>query len=349
MTITMFTPGPYVHNIDPIIGSILGVHLWWYGLSYTLGFLNAHMFIKRRRDTLGLSLPSVYSLSLLLAGGVLLGGRAVEVVFYEWSFYGAHLYMVPFLWLGGMATHGLLLGGVTGIFLFCRLYSMPFLKMLDVLAIPAAFILAMGRIGNFIDGQIVGSITTVWWAVKFPDADGFRHPVVLYDGIKNLLIIPVLMYAGKRQLPTGVITGIFLFLYSFLRIFVDIYREYPTTLLGLATGQVLNILLSLLGLALIVTACWKKHGRAETTVTHIPVEGNLMSAGIGWRRFLYVTLLLFSLTIPSDWTQDIPGRYGTRHPALHHSALYPDISNTLQPGADFSESVRNPYLYMPYY
>jgi len=320
--------GPYVHNIDPVIGSIFGVHLWWYGLSYTLGFLNAHMFIRRRRDALGLSLGSIYSLSLLLAGGVLLGGRFVEVVFYEWPFYRAHLYMIPFLWLGGMATHGLLLGGLSGVFLFCRLHSMPFLKMLDVLAIPAAFILAMGRIGNFIDGQIVGSVTTVWWAVKFPDADGFRHPVVLYDGIKNLIIIPVLIYAGKRQLPTGVISGIFLFLYAFLRIFVDIYREYPTTLLGLATGQVLNIFLSLLGLVVIVTSFRMTHAQSKTTEALMSAEGNPGPVGIGWLRLLYVSLLLFALTIPSDWTQDIPDRYGKRHPALHHSALYPPISTS---------------------
>lgn len=334
--------GPYVHSIDPVIGSIFGVHLWWYGLGYSLGFLNAHRFIRRRRDALGLSLRSVYSLSLLLAGGVLLGGRFVEVVFYEWPFYREHLYMVPFLWLGGMATHGVLLGGLTGVFLFCRLHSMPFLKMLDILAIPAAFILGVGRIGNFIDGQIVGSVTTVWWAVKFPDADGFRHPVVLYDGIKNLLIIPVLIYAGKRQLSGGVMTGIFLFLYAFLRIFVDVFREYPTTLLGLATGQVLNIFLSLFGLVLIIIPFWKKRGQAVTTIVHMSTEKNLMSAGIGWRRSLFASLLLFSLTMPSDWTQDIPLRYGKRHPALHHSSLYPAISNTFLTSPDFSESVSNP-------
>ena len=59
------------------------------------------------------------------------------------------------------------------------------------------------RLGNFIDGQIVGSVTTVPWAVKFPDAEGFRHPVVLYDGLKNLLIVPALMYARRRGVPPG--------------------------------------------------------------------------------------------------------------------------------------------------
>jgi len=264
-----------------------------------------------------------------VAGGVVLGGRTVEVIFYEWPFYREHLFMIPFLWVGGMATHGVLFGGLTGVCLFCRLHSMSFLKLTDTLIIPAAFILGVARIGNFIDGQIVGSVTAVWWGIKFPDAEGFRHPVVLYDGIKNLLLIPILIYAGRRQLPTGVLTGIFLFLYSFLRIFVDIYREYPTTLLGLATGLALNIFLSIIGLVLFVTPLWKKRRRAETTVAHISLtEKNLMSADIGWRHLLFISLLLFSLTIPSDWTQDIPARYGKRHPGLQYSVLYPTISSS---------------------
>ena len=153
--------GPYVHSIDPVIGSVFGIFLWWYGLSYALGFLNAHRFVRGRRGEFGLAMTSVYDLSLLLAGGVLLGGRFVEVVFYEWPFYREHFHLIPAFWLGGMATHGLLFGGLAGIWLFCRLYHRSFLQITDALAIPAAFILAMGRIGNFIDGQIVGSVTAV--------------------------------------------------------------------------------------------------------------------------------------------------------------------------------------------
>lgn len=323
----MSVVGPYVHRIDPIIGTIFGIHLWWYGLSYTLGFLNAHMFIKRRRGQLGLSMRSVYGLSLLLAVGVLLGGRFVEVVFYEWPFYREHVVLIPAYWLGGMATHGLLFGGLIGVWAFSRLHGKPFLSVTDALAIPAAVIMGLGRIGNFIDGQIVGSVTTVWWAVKFPDAEGFRHPVVLYDGLKNLLIVPILMYAGKRRLPQGVRTGIFLFLYAFLRIFVDVFREYPTTLLGLATGQVLNILLSVLGLGLVLVPSWKSRGRAEAAVPPaVNTREDLPSGGLGWRRPAFAALLLFSLVMPSDWTQDVPARYGNRHAGLAYSAIYPRIA-----------------------
>ncbi len=322
----MAFPGPFIHDIDPVIGTILGVHLWWYGLSYTLGFSNAHFFLKRRRLGLDLSQAAVYNLSLLLAFGVLLGGRIVEVVFYEWPFYSENLHLIPAFWLGGMASHGLLIGGLLAVWIFCRSHDKPFLEIADALAIPAAFILGAGRIGNFIDGQILGSITDVPWAVKFPDAEGFRHPVVLYDGIKNLLIIPVLWFAARRRIPAGLITGIFLFLYAFLRIPVDIFREYPTSLMGLATGQALNLMMSVMGLGLIVFVYRFRtsNGLNGELATHRSDESE--PTGFNWRPALFVALLIFSLTIPSDWTQDIPERYGERHAGLENSVIYPRIS-----------------------
>jgi phosphatidylglycerol:prolipoprotein diacylglycerol transferase len=318
--------GPYVHGIDPIIGSVFGVHLWWYGLCYALGFLSVFLFIRLRRSRLGIAGRAVYELSLLLAIGALVGGRLVEVVFYEWPFYREHLRLIPALWLGGMATHGILFGGLIGVWVFCRRHGQSFLSVTDALAIPAAFVLAVGRLGNFIDGQIVGSVTNVWWAVKFPDAAGFRHPVVLYDGMKNLLIIPILMAASTRRVPPGVLTGIFLFLYAFLRLFIDLFREYPTTLFGLATGQVLNMVLSIVGVLLIIVPLWRRRGRAGAAVAPTPVlTAELESAGVGWQRVMFALVLLLSLVIPSDWTQDVPARYAKRHPGLHHSALYPKI------------------------
>lgn len=321
----MWLLGPYVHNIDPVIGTIFGVHLWWYGFSYTLGFFNAYNFILKRRAKLELTKVQVYDFALLIAAGVLVGGRVVEVVFYEWPFYREHLELIPAFWLGGMASHGLLLGGLAAVWIFCRIYKTPFLMMTDALSAPASFILGMGRIGNFIDGQILGSVTDVPWAVKFPDADGFRHPVVLYDGIKNLLIIPVLLFFGRRDLPRGFVTGLFLFLYSFLRIPIDIFREYPTSLLGLATGQALNVAFSVIGVLIIVRAMT----RAMDTET--PDREMPEAESIGWRKPVFVAILLFCLTMPSDWTQDVPERYGKRHPGLVHSSLYPKIETEAAP------------------
>ncbi len=195
--------GPFVHNIDPIIFSIYGVHFWWYGLSFTLGFLNAHLFLRRNRESVGLSLPAVYDLTLFLAIGILVGGRALVVINNEWDFYREHLLLIPSIWVGDFATHGLILGGAASVIIFCLIYRAPLRPIFDLLAISAAIILGFGRIGNFIDGQIFGSLSDVAWAVKFPNVEGFRHPVVLYDGLKNFLLVPFLLWVRSRGIPPG--------------------------------------------------------------------------------------------------------------------------------------------------
>jgi phosphatidylglycerol:prolipoprotein diacylglycerol transferase len=196
--------------------------------------------------------------------------------------------------------------------------------MLDELAIPAACILAAGRVGNFIDGQIVGRVTDVPWAVKFPDAEGFRHPVVLYDGLKNLLIVPLLMRARRRGVPPGGLAARFLFLYAFLRIFLDYFREYPLTFLGLPAGQTMNILMALAGAALL----WRNRRRPLARVAVPAAQEH--PAGLWWRRALFAGVVLGSLVIPSDATRDVPAKYGKRHPGLVHSRIYPPIPDPPQ-------------------
>ena len=325
--------GPYVHDIDPVLGEIGGVYLWWYGLSYTLGFANIHWWLRRRRERLGLSPSEVYTLTLFFCVGVLAGGRFIEVAFDEWPFYQGHLRLIPACWLGGMATHGLLLGAAAGTALFALMYRKPFLELADELVIPGAFLMGMGRIGNFIDGQIVGGLTDAWWAVKFPDAEGFRHPVVLYDGAKNLLLIPYLLRVRRSNPTPGATAARFVFWYALLRIGIDLFRDYPTHRLALGTGQTLNIAMVLLGAALLFRSRLRRLGRLRPRTTPaaspvrparphgVPLHQPLMLAG----------LLLFCLTIPSNWTQDIPARYGKRHEGLRHSTLYPALNTSPPP------------------
>ena len=326
--------GPYVHQIDPILFDIAGVHLWWYGLGFTLGFLEIHLFLRRRHGQPHLSLREVWSLSLFMVIGVLVGGRAVEIVFDEWSFYREHLGLIPAYWLGGMATHGLMLGGAVGAGLFALRYRKSFLLLADTLVIPAAFLMGIGRLGNFIDGQIVGAVTDVWWAVKFPDADGFRHPVVLYDGAKNLLLMAYLMRVRRVTTTPGATGARFVFWYAFPRFFIDLFRDYPTHRLALGTGQTLNIVMALLGAALLYRSRLRRLGRLKNSLATAPSPGGTLDAApLVSQRIAFICLLAFCLTIPSNWTQDIPSRYGERHSGLEYSWLYPMI-DTAPPPAD---------------
>jgi phosphatidylglycerol:prolipoprotein diacylglycerol transferase len=321
--------GPYIHTIDPVIGSLFGLHFWWYGGAYALGFLFVFLWIRLKRSKMALSVVGAYALTLSIVAGALLGGRFVEVIFYEWPFYSSHPSLIPALWLGGMATHGLLAGGILAIALYSWSHRQNFFRLTDFLAIPAAFVLGVGRFGNFIDGHIVGSLTTLPWGVQFPDAEGFRHPVVLYDGFKNLMLIPILMVIIGRKPPIGVVTGAFLFGYAFPRLFVDLFREYPTTLLGLATGQTLNLMLSLVGLVVLLWSQWKGKRPVAPLEEILPEDyvpvARPIEKGLIRQKLAFALLLFLSVTIPSDWTQDIPAHYGKRHPGLWYSSLYPRI------------------------
>ena len=220
--------GPYVHNIDPIIAKVGGVYLWWYGLGYSLGFLHLHLFLRRHRLRLGLTSRDVYTLTLFIVVGVLVGARLIEIAFDEWPFYSANPILIPAYWLGGLASHGVLLGATVAVTSFALLYRKDLLALFDAVVIPGSFLMGMGRIGNFIDGQIVGALTDVPWGVRFPGTDGIRHPVVLYDGIKNLLLVPFLFRVQKINPTPGATAARFVFWYAFLRVFIDLFRDYPT-------------------------------------------------------------------------------------------------------------------------
>ena len=304
----------FVHQIDPVLLEFRGVKLWYYGLAYAIGFLGIHAWFRHKREKLTLGAGQVYDLSILFAAGVLAFGRAFEIVVYEWSYYAENPSQLLSYWRGGMASHGVLLGAVVGSWFFCRLRGRRFLTIVDEIVIPGAFLLALGRIGNFVNGQIYGSTTDVWWAVKFADAEGFRHPVTLYESLKNLAIIPILLVV-RRRFPSG--SGVplahFVFWYGFLRLFTDSFREYGTTFLRVGTGQYFNMLMAAFGIALII---W--YSRAYRSSTSAGVRGEPLRpvveprtrtsesrAKLWVKRMVFIALLLLSLTIPSGWTQGV--------------------------------------------
>jgi hypothetical protein len=118
----------------------------------------------------------------------------------------------------------------------------------------------------------------------------------------------------------------FIFWYGFLRLFVDHYREYSTSLLGLATGQSFNLFMALLGAGLIL-AFSRRPCRQDSLVSRAGLSFPAPEdKPVLWvRRGLLAVVVLFALVIPSDWTQDVPSRYAKRHPGMEHSLLYPPM------------------------
>ena len=167
------------------------------------------------------------------------------------------------------------------------------------------------------------------WGVLFPDAAGFRHPVVLYDGLKNLLLIPYLLRVRRTNPTPGATAARFVFWYPFLRIFIDLFRDYPTHRLALGTGQTLNIVMVVVGMALLWRSRMRRLGRLAPRRGILPKDLHRLDvAASRLQQAAFAGVLLFCLTLPSNWTQDVPARYGSRHPGLKHSWFYPEIDTS---------------------
>ncbi|HOW55490.1 MAG TPA: prolipoprotein diacylglyceryl transferase [Syntrophorhabdaceae bacterium] len=307
----IFNKGPFVLNIDPAFAEVWGVKLWYYGLAYALGFFGMFLWVMLRRRSLGLSTGQVWDFSIIFSLSSLIGGRVFEIIVYEWGLFRPDPLEALAFWHGGMASHGVILGALCGIVLFCVIHKKRFLVIADDIVIPAALFLALGRIGNHINGEVYGYVTGVWWAVKFPYAEGFRHPVALYDALKNLFLIPILVSVGKNSIPgQGRMLGNFIFWYGLLRIIVDYYRDYGSLFLGVGTGQYYNALMAVVGLLLIARSA-RKDPKKKTdlnTLRFAPAAliarlPSGVNSAVFFRAILFFVILAFCLTIPSGWSQ----------------------------------------------
>lgn len=309
----------FVHNIDPVLSRSLGVNLYYYGLAYAIGFLGIHTWLRIRRKSLGWSIANVYDFSILSSLCVLLFGRLFSVFIYQWDYYGEHPARIFSYWRGGMASHGVLLGGLISMLVFAPLRGGSFWRLADEIAIPAAFLMALGRVGNFINGEITGTLTDAWWGVKFQGVEGFRHPVTLYEALKNLTLIPILLIVRRACPPgRGMMTVHFLFWYGFLRIFADLFREHPDKFLGIGGSQYFNSLTAILGLAMMTALSRRRppgpieeEGRPAASVDEAAdVISEDASPGENpiafWcRRTVFVFIVFFSLVIRSAWTPEV--------------------------------------------
>jgi len=254
----------FIHNINPVLFSMGPFQIRYYGLFYALGFIIAYFLISylAKRKSLPLTKEDVADYILYLLLGTVLGARIFYVLFYNFPFYLSNPAEIIAVWRGGLSFHGGFIGAVIAGFYFCRKKKIHFYDLADITVMPLALGLALGRIANFINGELYGRITDLPWAVKFPDAEGFRHPSQIYESFKNLIIFLALWAVKDKKLPKGLIFWLFVAMYSALRFIVEFTRE-PDEQLGfiisfLTMGQILSIIMFAIGLFFIYKVSRKK-------------------------------------------------------------------------------------------
>lgn len=253
-------------QIDPVLVQIGPLAIRWYGLMYLIGFAFAMWLANRRADQPGSGWTKDQVSDLLFAGflGVVIGGRIGYVLFYNFDLFLANPLYLFKVWTGGMSFHGGLLGVITAMFWYGHKNGRTFFTIADFIAPLVPFGLGMGRLGNFINGELWGRVTDVPWAMIFPTGGPLpRHPSQLYEFLlEGVVLFIILNLFIRKPRPTGAVSGLFLLCYGSFRFFVEFFRQ-PDAQLGffdgwLTMGQILSTPMILLGAAILIWAYKKK-------------------------------------------------------------------------------------------
>lgn len=245
----------FIQNIDPVLFRVGIIEIRYYGIIFALGFIAAYFFLQRlaRKKKMGLSSDDIADYLTYLIIGSVIGARLLEVLVYEQSYYLSNPSQIIAVWKGGLSIHGGIIGAMIAGYFFSRKEDIKkkkitFWKLADITMIPLAFGLIFGRIANFTNSEFIGKITDMPWAVKFMrvDPDNFRHPVQIYEAIKNAAIFAILLMTEEKKHKDGYLFWLFLFLYSMLRFFIEFYKEWDAYYFGLSISQIISIQLIIL-------------------------------------------------------------------------------------------------------
>lgn len=294
----------FVHpQFDPVAIQLGPLAVRWYGLMYLLAFIQIVVLGKfRARQNLltGWHPRDVDDMLFYGVFGTILGGRLGYVLFYKPFYYFAHPAEMLAIWQGGMSFHGGFLGVLIALWLYARNRNKRWLEVTDFVAPLVPLGLAFGRLGNFINGELWGRVTsaTAPWAVYFPQAAAEdkawitafpqeaaarglaaiyervgmlpRHPSQLYESaLEGLVLFALIWLYARNRRPLGAVSGLFLIGYGSFRFLVEYAREPDSFLgmlaLGMSMGQWLSLPMIVIGVLMMLWAYWRA-GKAQPTI-----------------------------------------------------------------------------------
>ena len=247
----------FINNFDPVAFNLFAIEIRWYSLAYIFGILFGWIYTKKLliKDQNIIKVFDDFITYLII--GIILGGRLGYILFYNIKYYLNNLLEIFFIWEGGMSFHGGLIGVIISTYIFGKKYEINKFVLLDYISITAPIGIFLGRLANFINGELVGKMTNVSWGVIFPNIDNnFRHPSQIYEafleGIVLFLIMNVFFF-WKKYRP-GICSFMFLIFYGTFRIIAEFFRE-PDSHIGYVVGEIsmgmfLSIIMILAGIFL---------------------------------------------------------------------------------------------------
>ena len=240
----------FINNFDPVAIQIFSLEIRWYSLAYIFGILFAWIYCKKiliKDKNTSILFDELISYLII---GIILGGRLGYVLFYNSKYYLDNLVEILMIWQGGMSFHGGLLGVLIATIFFSKKHNVDKYIFLDLISASAPIGIFLGRISNFINSELYGRETDVLWSVVFKKVDNIsRHPSQIYEAILEGLILffIIFLYTKKNYLlKPGLISSLFLILYSLFRFIVEFYRVPDEQLgfifLSLTMGQIISLI-----------------------------------------------------------------------------------------------------------
>ena len=245
----------FTNNFDPVAFELFSLSIRWYSLAYIFGLILGWIYCKKIliKDPIILKLFEDY-LSFLIIG-IIVGGRIGYVIFYNLPYFISNPLEILMIWNGGMSFHGGMLGVIISSYIFSKKNNKNIFIFLDLVAITSPVGIFLGRVSNFINGELVGKLTNSNWGVLFPTYDDkLRHPSQLYEAFLEGIILFILMnfIFFIKNYKVGTCSYMFLIIYGCFRISSEFFRE-PDIQIGylfgnISMGMFLSAIMIIIGL-----------------------------------------------------------------------------------------------------
>jgi len=265
----------YIHNLSPILIDFGFLEIRWYSLAYIFGIIigwwlgvKIFRFKIKSKNITTLKVKDFDDLISYLIVSIIVGGRLGYVIFYNLNYYLNNPIDIIKIWQGGMSFHGALIGIIVGTYIFASEKKISTLFFLDIIACVAPIGIFFGRIANFINSELYGVPSNIFWSVIFPNVDNLpRHPSQLYEAFMEgiILFLILVFFTFKNKIKTGYCSSLFLIFYGLFRIIAEQFRE-PDAHIGLifytfSMGTFLSFIMIFFGLLITLNV---KNNNAKT-------------------------------------------------------------------------------------